>query len=290
LEPRTRTRIALLLVAAVALVLFVVVYVFAVRTSWGQRVDAAALRGRNVLSKRDLRIVGRLHAALAATFVLFGAALFAVAVMRRKIVLGLGVGALVLVSVGTAELCKYVLLSRPMLSGHSVIGSEDPTYPSGHMAAAMALAVGAAYIAPLRLRTRVAVVGALFAAIVGWMLVATTSHRPSDSIGSALMVTAYAAILAMVFVGGSSAEQVSRPGVGTSRWVAFVGIAFAVGSLAILAETLFAIRYEHGFREFGAFLAAGSAIAGVVLIGMGALLLALVGEELDRLALSAFRR
>jgi hypothetical protein len=52
-------RRALVGLAAAATLLVIVVYVLAVRTAWGQRLDAAAVRGRLVLTRRDIHVAAR---------------------------------------------------------------------------------------------------------------------------------------------------------------------------------------------------------------------------------------
>src|SRR5882724_10225268 len=56
-----RTRRVLLAMVVAAIVLFVVLYAFAVHTHWGQRLDAAALEGRGLLSRHDVHVAARLH-------------------------------------------------------------------------------------------------------------------------------------------------------------------------------------------------------------------------------------
>jgi membrane-associated phospholipid phosphatase len=274
--------------ATVATLLVVLVYALAVRTALGQRLDASALNGRHVLSSHDLNVASRLHTSIdVASIALLGSAIMLVALFRGRIRLAFGAGVIIVGSVATSEVLKRAL-PRPDLGVTDALG-HTPSFPSGHTSVAMALAVGAVFVAPRRARAPVALLGAVFASGMGASLVATASHRPSDTIGAALVVTAWSAAVASVLLRSDSVRSGSVQANGRptllsfSPWMALGGIVLLVGSFAAAAITIIAIHYGRlDTVRFGReFVAASGAIAGTVLVCMAALLIALQSSDLD---------
>jgi membrane-associated phospholipid phosphatase len=278
-----RTRQVLLGIAVLAIVLFVLLYTLAVHTHWGQRLDAAALEGRGLLSRHDVHVAARLHNWIdVASLTLLGGAVMLVALVRRRVRLAFGVGTIIVGSVATSELLKHTL-SRPFLGVSDSIGSM-PSYPSGHTSIAMSLSVGAVFVAPRRFRAPVAVLGVIFSAAMGCSLVATANHRPSDTVGAAFVVTAWSAAVAALLLRTDPAAARGRPALQTiNPWMALGGIALLVASFGVAAITIVAGHYGRlQTVHFGrAFVAAGSAITGTILLCMAALLTALQDSELD---------
>ncbi|HYL53702.1 MAG TPA: hypothetical protein VEZ15_17140, partial [Acidimicrobiia bacterium] len=76
----TPPRRAFAAVAAVSVLLFVLLYQFAVATSWGQRLDATASKGRGQLHHRGIHAAARLLTTIdVASLVLLGGAVVLVA-------------------------------------------------------------------------------------------------------------------------------------------------------------------------------------------------------------------
>jgi hypothetical protein len=277
------TRRVLVAIAAVATFLFVFLYAFAVHTHWGQRLDAAALEGRGLLSRHDIHVAARLHNWVdIASLTLLGGAVVLVAVLRLRLRLAGGVGAIIIGSVATSELLKHTL-SRPFVGVSDAIGTL-PSYPSGHTTIAMSLSVSAVFVAPRRYRAPVAVLGVLFSAAMACSLVATANHRPSDTIGAAFVVTAWSATIAVLLLRTDPSDSRARhPLLAVNPWMALGGIALLVASFGVAAITLVATHYGRlQTVHFGrAFVAAGSAITGTILVCMAALLSALQTSELD---------
>ncbi len=278
-----RTRRVLVAIAAVATLLFVFVYAFAVHTHWGQRLDAAALEGRGLLSRHDIHVAARLHNWVdVASLTLLGGAVMVVALVRLRVRLAGGVGTIIVGSVATSELLKHSL-SRPFLGVSDALGSM-PSYPSGHTTIAMALSVSAVFVAPRRFRAPVAVLGVLFSAAMACSLVATANHRPSDTIGAAFVVTAWSAAVAALLLRTDPSAVRARPALLTlNPWMALGGISLLVASFGVAAITIVARHYGRlQTVHFGrAFVAAGGAIAGTILVCLAALLSVLQTSELD---------
>lgn len=280
----TRPRRPLLAIAAGSTALAAVVYLFAVRTTWGQRLDSAAVKGRHVLSRHDVRLAARVHTTIdVASVALLGAAIVIVALLRGRPRLALGAGTVIAGSLATTEALKR-LLGRPDFGIVDAM-KNTPSYPSGHTTIAMALAIGAVFVSPRHWRAVVAALGALFASAVGCSVVATASHRPSDPIGAAFVVTAWAAAVAAVLLRSPTDRSPGRPTwLGVSRGMALGGVALLVASFVSITIIVVAVHFNLlDTIAFGrAFIAAGAAIVGTVLICTAALLMALHDVDLGR--------
>jgi membrane-associated phospholipid phosphatase len=125
-------------------------------------------------------------------YTLWGLALVAIALGRRR---PLVAGAVALV-LGLAPLTAETL--KPLLAHpHARVGWSEITaasWPSGHATAATALAMCAVLVVPQRLRPTVAVLGAMFAAAVGFSLLLLAWHLPSDVVGGYLVGTLWTAL------------------------------------------------------------------------------------------------
>jgi membrane-associated phospholipid phosphatase len=146
-------------------------------------------------------------------YTLWGVLLIAVALRRGSPRLALAVGLVLGLAPLTAETLKP-LLAHP----HARIGGSEITaasWPSGHATAAAALALCAVLVAPQRLRPTVAILGAIFAAGVGFSLLLLAWHLPSDVAGGYLLGTLWTA-LAVAGLRATEARSRSsrRPGRG----------------------------------------------------------------------------
>ncbi len=214
-------KVTRLVVMAVLSTLFVIViYLIAVRTHLGQRVDGVAFNRRSVVSEATTRRTDRLlgTVSVASLFVL-GSAIVLLALARRRVLLAVAVGVAMSAAVLTTEILKLQVLTRPNFS--DVAGVLTNSYPSGHATIAMVLSLGIVMVAPLSMRRLAVVVAALVSAAFGTAVLASGWHRPSDVIGayfvalawfsatSALVVTSERRIELMR--GQRSATPVSRP-------------------------------------------------------------------------------
>src|SRR3979409_2301942 len=100
--PSSRRVLQALAVIAAAMV--ALVYVLAVRTRWGQRLDATALRGRRTLEPRAVHAAAPLPPTIdVAALVLSGGAIVVVALVRARPRLALGAGTIIAGSILTSE-------------------------------------------------------------------------------------------------------------------------------------------------------------------------------------------
>lgn len=154
--------------------------------------------------------------------------LFVVGVLRRAPARAVAAVALVVVSVGTAELVKHGL---PHIA-HGVPSGRKPTWPSGHLSIAASLAFGLVLAAPAVARPVAAVVGAAYAAGIGLSVVVVGWHYPSDVVGSFFICGFWAAVAALLLPASAERARLSLPGVLLALGVVGGGLALA----AALAE------------------------------------------------------
>jgi membrane-associated phospholipid phosphatase len=266
--------------AVIAVVMVALVYAIAVRTHWGQHLDATALRGRSTLEPRAVHAAARLLTTIdVASLALIGGAIVIVALVRAGPRLALGAGIVIAGSVLTTELLKHVVLTRPELGITDKLGTHA-TYPSGHTTVAMSLGTAAMLVAPKRWRTTVGMIGATYASAIGVATIATANHRPSDPIGAAFVVTAWTAVIASVLITNDH-QRLDRSSTRPQSWILLGSLVLLVVAFVGLAVTVVAIRRNRlGTIELGgAFLTASAAIVGTVLLTTGALLAALHETE-----------
>jgi membrane-associated phospholipid phosphatase len=169
--------------------------------------DAVALYDFTLLGGPHLDDLANalLHLLEPALYILWGLLLIAVALWRRRPQVALAVGLVMGLAPLTAETLKP-LLAHP----HARVGWSEVTaasWPSGHASAATALVMCAVLVAPRALRPTVAVLGAIFAAAVGFSLVLLAWHLPSDVLGGYLVGTLW---MALAVAGLRAAEARSR--------------------------------------------------------------------------------
>jgi membrane-associated phospholipid phosphatase len=144
----------------------------------GPHVDSAANTLLNLLDPLPLAVVG--------------AALVAFGLVRRRPPEAAAAAAIVLLAPLSAELLKPLLAHSHARAGAVHIGAAS--WPSGHSAAALALALAATLLAPRRARPLVAVVGVGFALAVGCALLIQAWHMPSDVLGGYLVAALWTAL------------------------------------------------------------------------------------------------
>jgi membrane-associated phospholipid phosphatase len=275
--------VVLLGLAGGAVLVCFVVYLLAVQTRWGQRLDATALTGRAALRPRTIHAAAQLLTTISvASLVLVGGLIVLIALARRRPLLSLGAGAVIAGSVMTTEVLKHVLLPRPYFGIRDAVGIHS-SYPSGHTTVAFSLAIAALLVAPSRSRTAVGIIGSLYAIGIGIAVVATGNHRPSDPIGAVMVVIAWGALVAATLQTVPADTPRDHRNRRASPALALGGAALLAVAFVGLVVTAFAIKLDRlGTVEVtGAFSGACAAIVGSVLIATAALLAALRGISLD---------
>jgi membrane-associated phospholipid phosphatase len=181
-------------VAALCLVALALVWVIAELVPAAQWKDAVVLHDFTLLSRPRVDTVARflLHLLDPLEFVLWGAALVAVALARERPRLALAVVAVMALAPLTSELLKPLLAHPHVRIGVVHVGAAS--WPSGHSTAALALVLAAVLVAPAHLRTLVASIGAAFTVAVSCALLILAWHMPSDVLGGYLVAAFWTAL------------------------------------------------------------------------------------------------
>lgn len=193
-------RAAAFLVCVVLTAAMIGLYLWAVRTADGQAADVrlfAVLQNLNptlgplaTTLRPVLGVAAALACAVLGIFALIG---------RRWRALAAAVLVVVVAVVATQAL-KNVVLDRPYLGDH---GYTTNTFPSGHVSATLALVAAAALLSPAwRTRTARRVFLLTLAAVAAAACLASLLehvHRPSDVVGSVLLVGSATALAIAVF-------------------------------------------------------------------------------------------
>jgi membrane-associated phospholipid phosphatase len=273
----------LLILGIFCVLALALLYVLAVRTTWGQELDNAALSGRTTRASVLRATDHLLNTISVASLVVLGGTIILVAVVRRRIYLALTAAVIVGGSCVTTELLKREILPRPILTSGDPFG---PSFPSGHTTVAFSLVVALVLVVPARARAATAVVAFGYAALVGMGVVTAGWHRPSDVIGGELVVTAWSAfavagLLAWRGAGDARPRRTDVPVVPP----AFAGIGLVLIAIGFVgfAGTVVAIRQDQldAVRLNATYAAAMFAIVGAGLVLLAALLGALRGVRLD---------
>ncbi len=268
------------------------VYALLVRTHAGQRVDEAALNGR-LASPAARRAAGDLLTTIGVgSLVLVLALIVAQALVRRHAALAVAAVALVAGALLTTEVLKHLVLARPdLLPRPSTI--RHNSFPSGHTTIAFAAGIAATLAAPPRWRRLVAVAALLYGTAIGIATVAAGWHRPSDVAGALLVVTGWAAAVALAvaavdrdaFGDDGTGEGDDAAGLERSTWARAADLEgyalVAVGALVLgwlVAVAIVAGRHAGAIELTtlnAAFVAACACIAALATVLTAALLLAL---------------
>ena len=209
---------------------FVLVGLVALSSPHGQWVDSNVLLGFVDLSRPRLVPAAQAVGSLAdpGSFVLLGAVLSGVALVRRRPRTALAVPLILLAAAATSQVLKPAL-AQPRLSAW--LGADQiaaASWPSGHATGAMALALCAVLVASPRLRPVIATIGAGFAVAVGYAIMTLSWHYPSDVLGGYLV----AATWTLLGIGLLRAAD--------SRWPAHTGRAAAMRLRTALAPPVIA--------------------------------------------------
>jgi membrane-associated phospholipid phosphatase len=207
-----RPRIALV-GAAASFAVLVLVWLLAFHTAIGTHSDQAIFIGFGGLQRGHVNTIATFIARLCdpAPFVVLGAGLVALALVRRRPRSALVIAVMLVGANVTTQLLK-VLLAHPratsLLSHHTTVSAES--WPSGHATAAMSLALALVLAVPARARPAAAAFGAVFAVAVSYSFLTLGWHYPSDVLGAFLVAVTWAQLgLAVLFAG--DARPLRRP-------------------------------------------------------------------------------
>jgi hypothetical protein len=149
-----------------------------------------------------------------------------------------------------------------------------PSFPSGHAAVAVSLGLALVLAVPSVLRPLAALIGAAYAAAIGFSSVALGAHYPSDVVASFFVCGFWACVMGLLSRGVARRPSLSLRGV--------------LLALVLMAIGLFAAAVLAG-RHPGAVAAARSyeslvvtaALFGILSLAISGAIAALVGEASD---------
>jgi membrane-associated phospholipid phosphatase len=265
--------------------LLVSVYLLAVWTVPGQAFEDAVLRGAQLAAGGEQQATATAaldkitEYSLAVAIVL----VFGIGLVRRQILLATSGAGMIIVSVMTTEILQRLVLLRPILlpSGER---RADQSFPSGHTTIAMSVMCGLVMVVPYRFRGIAVFLTSLWATTVGALTVTASWHRPSDTIGSDLIVLIYACAAIALLAGKGSvreAEPRSRAAraargslVGLHAVEAVVavcvGVVFGASALGDLARSLEPgdPTNQAAYMSGRAFALAGGALVALTILGL----------------------
>jgi hypothetical protein len=233
-QPAIVWRRALVLGAA-CLAGLVAVYLLAVRTAPGQRFEDAVLRAADRVAggAERAQALNTLDAITTPSVVAATILVLLIAVLRRRLFLGLLSVGTIVASIATTEVIQH-FGRRPILLDYGY-RREDQSFPSGHAAVAMSLMCALVMVVPYRFRGPVVFLTSLWAASVGVATVTASWHRPSDTIGAGLIVVGYAcAAVAVLARWGRVREAALRTPAGRVLRGLLAGV-YAVAALVAFA-------------------------------------------------------
>lgn len=244
--------------------LLVSVYLLAVCTRPGQRFEDGVLQAATLTvgSAAETHATTRLDRINPFTVTVAALAVVAISLVRRKALVGFVSAAVIGASVLTVQALRWLAL-RPTLLPHGN-RREDQSFPSGHVAVAMAVMSALVLVTPYRFRAGVLLVGSLWATGINVATITASWHRPSDTIGSDLIVVIYTcAAVAVIARRGWVSESTTRTkGGGAVRTMLALG--YAAAALAALGAAALDTVGSFGPPGFAAdysLLAAGRAVA-----------------------------
>ena len=161
--------------------------------------DEAAIEGRARDSGVQHAVSRTLDTVSVTSIFLATVALIVIALLRRRPLLAVGIGVLVLGSNVTTQLLKD-WLTRPDLLTPPSLQNSIQAFPSGHSTVAMSLALALVLAVPARLRLPVGLVGITYAVLVGAATLTGGWHRPSDVLGAYLVTLGWAAAVCVWLV------------------------------------------------------------------------------------------
>lgn len=189
-------------IAAVCAGLLVATYLLSAHTIVGSRFETAVLRSPSGLAPR---LAARPLDAITAWSVTPAVLVVGLLGWRRGgPLLGWVAAGLILASIGTADLLQHLL---PLACGGGGVGGGgaggvggagagggggDRSFPSGHAAVAASVIGALLLIGPHRFRAPAALLTSAVLSAVAALTVTARWHRPSDTIGSALITLIYA--------------------------------------------------------------------------------------------------
>ncbi|MDY6998087.1 MAG: phosphatase PAP2 family protein [Actinomycetota bacterium] len=231
---RARRRWTLVLIAA--LLFGAAVYLVAVQTTTGQRLEDTAMLGANQVDS-DLRQWARqqFHT-ITVTSQLGAAAIVAlIGLLRRQLWLAVAGVGVILGSQALTQVLKYQLLTRPELVTIAGV-NPDNTLPSGHTTAAMSLLFATLIVVPYRFRGIAMFFTLSWAVGIGAYTVILKAHRLSDTLAADAVALVVACAASLFLSRTGRIRAVVSPG--AARYTLRTMFVVLVGAIGTFSLTL----------------------------------------------------
>jgi membrane-associated phospholipid phosphatase len=175
-----------------------------------------------------------------------------VALLRGRPRVVLAVGAIILGANVTTEVLKHLLgAPRPgSLFPGGVAPVSAHSFPSGHSTAVMSLVLASVLAAPARLRPAVAALGASLAIAVGYSLLATGVHFPSDVPGGFLVATIWTLCAVAALVAAERWRPTARAAGSRVSVRAALGAPGAVLLAALVLSAILLAAHPHDIVNY----------------------------------------
>jgi membrane-associated phospholipid phosphatase len=238
----------LLALAALSAIAAATVWFVAFVAPGGRVLDAASLRAFAGVARAPLEpsINGVAVFADPLPFVLGGALLVGIALLRRRLLMA----ALVPVVLVAANACTQAL--KPALADLRIIDVGDVSrvypgsWPSGHATASMSLALCLVLVVGPRLRPLAALLGAGYAIGVGYALVALGWHLPSDVLGGYLVAASFTLLGAAALARLEARRPLpARRAAGRPSAIPALTLAAGAGALLSLGALVLLVRHPE---------------------------------------------
>jgi membrane-associated phospholipid phosphatase len=247
--------------AGLSAALLAALYLVAVHTATGQRLDERSFgRLDERANERTFEATARLLDTISiASVALIGGAIVLLATLRRRRDLAVAAAVVMLGANVTTQVLKAAL-PRPGLVPSLV---PEGSLPSGHTTVAISLALALVLVVPTGTRLLAGVVGGTYAVGVGVATIALDWHRPSDVAAAYLVAAAWTAVAGAALCRRRDAPAgVEAPGPGRRAGAALAALAAAfVVTLGVAAAVQVDVLQVVDDRT--AFLAAAAAVAAV---------------------------
>jgi membrane-associated phospholipid phosphatase len=261
--PRTAWQVAAPALAAVlAAAGAAAVYLVFVRTTLGQQVDEAAMKGGEVSHPRLIEVLSRtLDGTSLISLAVVALVAAAIGLVRKRVDLAVAAGVLVLGSNVTTQALK-VELARPGLDAPG-----PNSLPSGHTTAAVSVAFALVLVLPYAMRAAVALAGTAYVTVIAVATVWADWHRPSDTVAALMVVLTWGgAVVTVVRARRRLSRRRPHTGRSASRLatlpltlaVTFTG---AIGLIGLAAVALSETVLPGLVSDMAAFLAGSAGMA-----------------------------
>nr|WP_255719970.1 phosphatase PAP2 family protein [Brachybacterium sp. ACRRE] len=265
-----------LLGAAVCTALTVLLAKGAVGTARGQRLDQLILSAAQNDDGPITQVIFPALNTVTVPVVLILLALAAVfALVRRRPSLLLQILVIVAGANLTVQIVKSFVVDRTALAQD--IDVTPNSFPSGHTALAISVALSLILVCPARIRGLVAILGTAWVAAAGVGTIAGGWHRPSDVLGALLVTGAWAFLLLAVDAAlalartprgpeGLAHPRDARAGRGAGPLLAVLGAVAVAAGMVVLATVPTPIDLDDASHQARAYLATVLVIPGCVAV------------------------